>query len=186
MPLLRLKPRISWSQAKHFTTAPQCSPLMKCVSGTNGIAKSVNPDQTAPSGAVWSGYTLFACTYIYFNILGQSSTYQVIDDNKPIIKSCFGYTKILKINCMSLLHTHSSCTSVCWCLVVTCWERADLLALICDVYLWSCHFPIGILGQVWCLIVSIPDLCPLFSLIFICLHQVSIFVCVDALHPSQQ
>ena len=23
------------------------------------------------------------------------------------------------------------------------------------------HFPIGILGQVWCLIVSIPDLCPL-------------------------
>ena len=22
----------------------------------------------------------------------------------------------------------------------------------------SCHFPIGILGQVWCLIVSIPDL----------------------------
>ena len=28
--------------------------------------------------------------------------------------------------------------------------------------LCSCHFPIGILGQVWCLIVSIPDLCPLF------------------------
>ena len=27
--------------------------------------------------------------------------------------------------------------------------------------LWSCHFPIGILNQVWCLIVSIPDLCPL-------------------------
>ena len=53
-----------------------------------------------------------------------------------------------------------SCTSVCWCLVVTCWERADLLALVCDVSLWRCHFPIGILGQVWCLIVSIPDLCP--------------------------
>ena len=28
-------------------------------------------------------------------------------------------------------------------LVVTCWERADLLALVCDV-----TFPIGILGQV--------------------------------------
>ena len=53
------------------------------------------------------------------------------------------------------------CTSVSWCLVVTCWERADLLALICDVLLCSCDFPIGILGQVWCLIVSIPDLCPL-------------------------
>ena len=26
---------------------------------------------------------------------------------------------------------------------------------------WICHFPIGILGQVWYLIVSIPDLCTL-------------------------
>ena len=51
------------------------------------------------------------------------------------------------------------CTSVYVCLVVTCWERADLLALVCGVRLWVCHFPIGILGQVWYLIVSIPDLC---------------------------
>ena len=29
------------------------------------------------------------------------------------------------------------------------------------VLLWVCHFPIGILGQVWYLIVSIPDLCTL-------------------------
>ena len=28
-----------------------------------------------------------------------------------------------------------------------------------------CHFPIGILGQVWYLIVSIPDLCNLITLI---------------------
>ena len=28
-------------------------------------------------------------------------------------------------------------------------------------YFEVCHFPICILGQVWCLIVSIPDLCPL-------------------------
>ena len=27
-----------------------------------------------------------------------------------------------------------SCTSVCWCPVVTCWEMADLFALVCDVY----------------------------------------------------
>ena len=47
------------------------------------------------------------------------------------------------------------------CLVVTCWERADLLALVCGVLLWVCLFPIGILGQVWYLIVSIPDLCTL-------------------------
>ena len=47
------------------------------------------------------------------------------------------------------------------CFVVTCWEKADLLALVCGVLLWVCHFPIGILGQVWYLIVSIPDLCTL-------------------------
>ena len=49
------------------------------------------------------------------------------------------------------------CASVYLCLVVTCWEMADLLALVCGV----CHFPIGILGLVWYLIVSIPDLCTL-------------------------
>ena len=27
------------------------------------------------------------------------------------------------------------CASVCMCLVVTCWERADLLALVCGVLL---------------------------------------------------
>ena len=47
------------------------------------------------------------------------------------------------------------------CLVVTCWERADLLALVCGVQLWGFHFPIGILGQVWYLIVTIHDLCTL-------------------------
>ena len=83
LPLERLKPETSSSQAKHFTTVLQCSPLLKCVSCTNRMAKSVNPDQTAPSGAVWSGYTLFACTYIFFNVLGHYSTYQIIDDNEP-------------------------------------------------------------------------------------------------------
>ena len=55
----------------------------------------------------------------------------------------------------------SLCAFVCVCFVVTCWERADLLALVCGVWLWVCHFPIGIPGQVWYLIVSIPDLCTL-------------------------
>ena len=44
-------------------------------------------------------------------------------------------------------------------LVVTCWERADLLALVCGVYCDFVTFPFGILGQVWYLIVSIPDPC---------------------------
>ena len=47
------------------------------------------------------------------------------------------------------------------CLVFTCWERADLLALVCDVKLCFVTFSCGILGQVWYLIVSLPDQCRL-------------------------
>ena len=60
-----------------------------------------------------------------------------------------------------LVFAMSLCASVYMCFVVTCWEKADLLALVSGVSLWVCHFPIGILGQVWYLIVSIPDLCTL-------------------------
>ena len=51
--------------------------------------------------------------------------------------------------------------SVHCCLVVTCWERADLLAHVCDVNCVFVTFPCGtcILGQVWYLIVLISDLC---------------------------
>ena len=44
--------------------------------------------------------------------------------------------------------------------MVICWERADLLLLLCAMF--SCVFVLflsGVLGQVWSLIVSIPDLC---------------------------
>ena len=54
------------------------------------------------------------------------------------------------------------------CFVVTCWERADLLALVCGVY---CEFPIGILGQVWYLIVSIPDLCTLTYFVLLLIND---------------
>ena len=48
-------------------------------------------------------------------------------------------------------------------LVVTCWERADLLALVGDVYVFLL---LGILGKVWCLIVSFPDLCRFLTLTY--------------------
>ena len=64
---------------------------------------------------------------------------------------------MLFLSCYVIL----SCTLVCWCLVVTCWEMSDLLALICECLIVTLSLSIGILGQVWCLIVSIPDLCPL-------------------------
>ena len=47
------------------------------------------------------------------------------------------------------------------CLVVTCWERADLLALVVTLNCVLVNFPFGILGQVWYLNESIPDLCHL-------------------------
>ena len=52
-----------------------------------------------------------------------------------------------------LVFAMSLCASVYMCFVVICWERADLLTLVCGVYYY--------LGQVWYLIVSIPDLCTL-------------------------
>ena len=51
--------------------------------------------------------------------------------------------------------------SVYCCLVITCWERADLLALVGDVYCIFGTFPCGIMGQMWYLIVSFSDLCRL-------------------------
>ena len=50
-------------------------------------------------------------------------------------------------------------TSVHCCLAVTCWERADLLYVMFNYVFVT--FPCGILGQVWYLVVSIPDLCHL-------------------------
>ena len=55
--------------------------------------------------------------------------------------------------CHAVLSVHCS-------LVVTCSERANLLALLCVMF--SCvfvTFPSGVLGQMWYLIVLIPDLC---------------------------
>ena len=56
-----------------------------------------------------------------------------------------------------LCHT---ATSVPCSLVVICCERADLLALLYVMFSYVfVIFPFGVLGQVWFLIVSIPDIC---------------------------
>ena len=41
-----------------------------------------------------------------------------------------------------LVFAMSLCASVYMCFVVTCWERADLLALVCGVYCESVTFPL--------------------------------------------
>ena len=55
--------------------------------------------------------------------------------------------------------------SVHCCLVVICWERADLLALVVDVNCIFVTFPCGILGQVWYSIVPFPDLAVFHTLL---------------------
>ena len=61
-----------------------------------------------------------------------------------VFPSCVYYAVVhvcLFLPCGHLLGKGWPLGSSLWCLIV------------------SCHFPIGILGQVWYLIVSIPDLC---------------------------
>ena len=50
-----------------------------------------------------------------------------------------------------------------YCCVITCQERADLLTRMCEMF--SCvffTFQYAVMGRVWYLIVSIPDLCLLY------------------------
>ena len=54
--------------------------------------------------------------------------------------------------CHAFLSFHCS-------LVVTYWERADIVLLVCEVLLCFVTFPCDVLGQVGNLIESIPDLC---------------------------
>ena len=58
---------------------------------------------------------------------------------------CLYYNTVLSVPCI---------------LVITCFERTDLLALLCVMF--PCvyvTFPYSVSGQMWYLIVSIPDLC---------------------------
>ena len=69
------------------------------------------------------------------------------------------YDVIVNGNTHYLASAYLLCDESC-SLVVICWERANFMALYYEMY--SCvfvTFPYGILGQVWYLIVLIPDLC---------------------------
>ena len=63
--------------------------------------------------------------------------------------------------------------SVHCCIVITCWEKADLFVLFFDSSCDFVTFPCGILGQMWYLIVLILDLCHLSYFILEQLSEVS-------------
>ena len=68
--------------------------------------------------------------------------------------------RFVQLPCLSPLVTFNDRSKVV--LVITCWEGAELLALLCVMF--SCvfvTFPHGVLNQVLYLIVSILDLCAL-------------------------
>ena len=54
--------------------------------------------------------------------------------------------------------------------IAALWSPAGKDSFVCDVYCVFVTYPCGVLGQVWCLIVSIPDLCLLSY--FKCIHCV--------------
>ena len=51
------------------------------------------------------------------------------------------YFSVVHNNTQSILHK-VLCASVYMCFVVTCWERADLLALVCGVFCEFVTFPL--------------------------------------------
>ena len=69
--------------------------------------------------------------------------------------TCISVHFIGKFGCFAALSVQCS-------LVVICWERAKLLALLYVMFFKFCVFVTFLcygLGQVWYLIISIPDLC---------------------------
>ena len=112
----------------------------------------------------WNEGTFTLSLYVQdLPVILKLNNFQSLKHSSKVLYWPFqGSTSFVDILCFfCLVFAMPLCASICMCLVVTCWERANLLALICGVYLWVFHFPIGILGQVWYLIVSIPDICTL-------------------------
>ena len=67
---------------------------------------------------------------------------------------------------LCFLFVYHTVVSIPCNLVVTYWERADLLAIVYLVFLLCCvTFLHSVLNQAWYLIVSIPDLCLLYFLL---------------------
>ena len=119
------------------------------MSSADNIRKQFGPRSNQITCWVWSESKLFDTLMVFLKDLSKKSWFT--DRSKAVLLLWILYVFFCLVFDMSL------CASVYMCFVVTCWERADLLSLVCGVKLWVCHFPIGILGQLWYLIVSIPQ-----------------------------
>ena len=74
---------------------------------------------------------------VYIQEMPQSLTAdQPTDRSKAVLLLWIFYVFVLSCVCDVL------CASVYMCFVVTCWERADLLALVCGVFCEFVTFPL--------------------------------------------
>ena len=74
---------------------------------------------------------------IVFNNTGLSPPVKYFTDrSKAVLLLWIFYVFVLSCVCYVL------CASVFMCFVVTCWERADLLALVCGVFCEFVTFPL--------------------------------------------
>ena len=100
--------------------------------------------------------TKHLCVLIHMWTKGEVGTpwnrLKLSNKNFLLTFQCGSFVLFMSYVCHAFVSVHC-------CLVVTCWERADLLALVWDVYCDFVTFSFGILGQVWYLIVLIPDPC---------------------------
>ena len=80
---------------------------------------------------------MFLCSFFWFKPSSKIFT----DRSKAVL--------FLWIICGFISCVSHAFTSVRCCFLLTCWERADLLALVGDVYCIFVTFPCNILGHVW-------------------------------------
>ena len=102
--------------------------------------------------------TKYLCVLIHIWIKGETGLSPPVkyftDRSKAVLLLWIFYVFVL--SCLLCL-----CARLFICALWSPAGKGLTLALVCGVLLWVCNFPIGILGQVWYLIASIPDLCTL-------------------------
>ena len=114
-----------------------------------------------------AGVGLCSClTYTEWQVLVFVLVWHTLSDRWWSLLLCDLLFYVFVLSCVCYVF-------MCVCLNVLCGHllgKGWPLGSRSGVLLWACHFPFGILGQVWYLIVSIPDLCILtyFTLIDRC------------------
>ena len=79
-------------------------------------------------------YAIITTCFVRVEYFNNIFNFEFSADN--LRKRVIFYVFVLSCVCYVL------CTSVYMCFVVTCWERADLLALVCGVFCEFVTFPL--------------------------------------------